>query len=146
MVEISSKMEEIDGKKLEVINTYIDKQQEYLNDIIKKNLILESQNTYLNERVKELEKLNKVIQDRLNYLDGKFAEKTKTNNNFKNMFGGLFGGKSDNDGEVNNMNPVENINDEVYPQSIEKDKPNDSPSGKLVIRGGRGLPPMPKKS
>ena len=144
MVEISSKMEEIDGKKLEVINTYIDKQQEYLNDIIKKNLILESQNTYLNERVKELEKLNKVIQDRLNYLDSKFAEKTKTNNNFKNMFGGLFGGKSDNDGEVNNMNPVENINDEVYPQSVEKDKPNDSPSGKLVIRGG--LPPIPKKS
>ena len=60
------------------------------------------------------------------------------------MFGGLFGGKSDNDGEVNNMNPVENINDEVYPQSVEKDKPNDSPSGKLVIRGG--LPPIPKKS
>ena len=38
MVEISSKMEEIDDKKLEVINTYIDKQQEYLNDVIKKNL------------------------------------------------------------------------------------------------------------
>ena len=144
MVEISSKMEEIDGKKLEVINTYIDKQQEYLNDVIKKNLILESQNTYLNERVKELEKLNKVIQDRLNYLDSKFAGKTKTNNNFKNMFGGLFGGKSDNESEVQSMNPVENINDEVYPQSIEKDKPNDSPSGKLVIRGG--LPPIPKKS
>jgi len=136
-------MEEIDGKKLEVINTYIDKQQEYLNDILKKNLILESQNTYLNERVKEVEKLNKVIQDKLFYLEKKFTEKNKQNTKFTNMFGNLFGGKSDYDGEVYDMNPVENINDEVYPQSIEKDKPKNSPSGKLVIRGG--LPPMSKK-
>jgi len=59
------------------------------------------------------------------------------------MFGNLFGGKSDYDGEVYDMNPVENINDEVYPQSIEKDKPKNSPLGKHVIRGG--LPPMSKK-
>ncbi len=142
MAEISSNMEEIDGKKLDVINTYIDKQQEYINEIIKKNLVLESQNTYLNERVKELEKLNKVIQDRLSYLDKKFTEKNKQNTKFTNMFGGLFGGKSDYDGEIYDMNPVENINDEVHPLQNE-DKPTTTPLGKLVIRGG--LPPISKK-
>jgi peptidoglycan hydrolase CwlO-like protein len=136
-------MEEIDGKKLEVINTYIDKQQDYINELIKKNLILESQNTYLNERVKELEKLNKVNQDKLKYLDKKFTEK-KLNTNITNMFGNLFGGKSDNESEVQSMNPVENINDEASPQSNLEDKPKNTPPGKLVVRGG--LPPMQKKS
>jgi regulator of replication initiation timing len=142
MAEISSSMEEIDGKKLEVINTYIDKQQEHINELIKKNLILESQNTYLNERVKEVERLNKVIRDKLSYLEKKFTEKNKQNTKFTNMFGSLFGGKSDYDGEVYDMNPVENINDEVYPHS-EEDKPKTTPTGKHVIRGG--LPPMSKK-
>jgi len=142
MAEISSSMEEIDGKKLEVINTYIDKQQEHINELIKKNLILESQNTYLNERVKEVERLNKVIQDKLSYLEKKFTEKNKQNTKFTNMFGNLFGGKSDYDGEVYDMNPVENINDEVHPHS-EEDKPKTTPLGKHVIRGG--LPPMSKK-
>jgi hypothetical protein len=58
------------------------------------------------------------------------------------MFGGLFGGKSDYDGEMYDMNPVENINDEVHPLQNE-DKPTTTPLGKLVIRGG--LPPISKK-
>lgn len=132
----------MDDKKLEVINKYIDKQQEYINDLLKKNLILESQNTYLNERVKELERLNKKNEDKTEFLKSRIAKKSSKPKGFTDIIGDFFGSKSDYDGELYDMSPVENINDEVYPHSIKEDKPKIDPSGKHVIRGG--LPPKPK--
>jgi|TARA_B100000123_G_scaffold165102_1_gene122226 peptidoglycan hydrolase CwlO-like protein len=132
---------EMDDKKLDVIDSYIDRQQKYINDLLQEKMLLEAKNSYLNQRVEELEKINKENEGKLNILNKRFTEKNEQTMNIKSVFGNLFGGKLDNESEVNNMNPVENINDET-PSEKSESKP--SPSGKLVIRGG--LPPMPKKS
>lgn len=135
---------EMDDKKLDVIDSYIDRQQKYINDLLQEKMLLEAKNSYLNQRVKELEKINKENENTLNVLNKRFTDQIVHNDNpvnIKNIFGNLFGGRIDNESEIHNMNPVENINDEV---SSEKNEPKPRPSGKLVIRGG--LPPMPKKS
>ena len=49
----------MDEKKLDVIDSYIDRQQKYINDLLQEKMLLEAKNSYLNQRVEELEKINK---------------------------------------------------------------------------------------
>ena len=93
----------MDDKKLDVIDSYIDRQQKYINDLLQEKMLLEAKNSYLNQRVEELEKINKENEDKLNILNKRFTEKNEQTMNIKSVFGNLFGGKLDNESEVNNM-------------------------------------------